>query len=71
VTLDPNFVIENLTGVSQDGSTVAGYGYDINSGERSSFLVTVPEPASPLAACFFIGAAIISRGRLRAGRTAR
>lgn len=63
VALDPDFAVANLTGVSQDGSTVVGYGYDVNSGEYSSFIVTVPEPASALAALALCGAGIFSRRR--------
>jgi uncharacterized membrane protein len=63
IVTDPDFAVANLTGVSQDGSTVVGYGYDVNSGEYSSFYVTIPEPTSALAACLLAGSAALMRRR--------
>lgn len=46
LTLDPDYVITELAAISQDGSTVIGMGYDMNTFEFTSFAITVPEPSS-------------------------
>jgi uncharacterized membrane protein len=47
VEVDPNFVISNLAGISADGGSIIGYGYDVNTFQSQSFLISIENACAP------------------------
>lgn len=59
--LDPNFYIQAVSAVSDDGKTFVGYGYFTTTFASSGFIISIPEPAT--GAVVALGAAMVLRRR--------